>query len=42
MVFLLFQGCLDKLTDYVKNNLMILGAIGVGLACIQVSRTGKK
>lgn len=29
-------GCLDKLTTFVKDNLMILGGIGVGLACIQV------
>ncbi|XP_066922869.1 tetraspanin-11-like isoform X2 [Clytia hemisphaerica] len=29
------DGCLDKLTEYVKDNLMILGGIGVGLACIQ-------
>lgn len=29
-------GCIDELITYSKDNLMILGGIGIGLACVQL------
>ena len=35
-VFLLFQGCYEKTLDLLRDNLMIIGAIGIAVAVIQV------
>ncbi|XP_057289946.1 CD151 antigen-like [Hydractinia symbiolongicarpus] len=30
------KGCIDELVKYTKDNMMILGGIGIGLACVQL------
>ena len=37
IIFVYLQGCLDKLTDEVKDNLSYIMGAGIGLAVLQVS-----
>lgn len=31
-----FQGCMDSLQDFLREHLIILGAVGIGLCSLQV------
>ena len=30
------QGCIDKLSEFLQEHLIIVGAVGIGLSCLQV------
>lgn len=32
-----FQGCMDSLQDFLREHLIILGAVGIGLCSLQVN-----
>ena len=32
-----YQGCSPKLAQYTKESLMLIGGVGLGLCCVQVS-----
>ena len=34
------EGCLDKFTEFVKEKIVIIGGIGIGLAFVQVRNIG--
>jgi len=36
-VFFFQGGCISKLGNFILNHLQIIGAVGVGIACVQVS-----
>lgn len=37
-MFLIQGGCITKLERFILDHLKIIGAVGVGIACVQVSK----
>ena len=35
--FIFQQGCIEKLSEYIEDHLLILGAVGLGVSILQVS-----
>lgn len=36
LIIFFFQGCLTKFETFVKDNVFIIGGVGIGLAFVQV------